>query len=173
VAIEHDEYGAGHGERLHARLFARMMSALDLDPAYGAYLDVAPAVTLATVNAMSLFGLHRSLRGALIGQFASVEITSSPGSARLVRAIKRLHGDDPEGWAFYDEHIEADAVHEQVVRKGVLASFLEDEPDLAADVVFGIQADALINDRLASHMAGAWRAGQSSLLKPGLGQRAR
>ena len=171
VAVEHDEYGAGHGDRLHARLFARMMSALDLDPAYGAYLDVVPAVTLATVNAMSLFGLHRSLRGALVGQFASVEVTSSPGSARLVRAIRRLNGDDPEGWAFYDEHIEADAVHEQVVRKGVLAALLEDEPGLAPDVVFGIGVDALLNDRLAAHAVGAWRAGQSSLRSPGLASR--
>ncbi|HUQ64463.1 MAG TPA: iron-containing redox enzyme family protein [Acidimicrobiales bacterium] len=168
VAVAHDEYGAGHGDRLHARLFARMMAALDLDPSYGAYLDMAPAVTLVTVNAMSLFGLHRSLRGALIGQFAAVEITSSPGSARLVRAVERINGGDPEGRAFYDEHVEADAVHEQVVRKGVIASLLADEPALAADIVFGIQVDALLNDRLTAHLLRAWQTGQSSLRDPGL-----
>ena len=169
VSVEHDEYGAGHGERLHARLFAEMMAALDLDPTYGAYLDVVPAVTLATVNAMSMFGLHRSLRGALVGQFASIEITSSPGSARLVRAIRRLdRGGRPTGWAFYDEHIEADAVHEQVIRRGVLAPLLEAEPDLATAVVFGLQVDALLEERLATHLMGAWSAGQSSLLEPGL-----
>ena len=168
VAIEHDEYGAGSGDRQHARLFARMMAALDLDPSYGAYLDVVPGVTLATVNAMSMFGLHRSLRGALIGQFASVEITSSPGSARLVRAIRRLNGDSREGWAFYDEHVEADAVHEQVVRSGVVEAVMADEPRLAADIVFGVQVDGLLNDRLSAHLLTAWRAGQSSLLEPGL-----
>jgi hypothetical protein len=168
VLIEHDEYGAGHGERLHAGLFARMMVALNLDPAYGHYLDVAPAATLATVNAMSMFGLHRALRGALVGQFASVEITSSPGAARLARAARRLNGEDPDGWTFYDEHVEADAVHEQVVRRGVLAALLEDGPELAADVVLGIQVDALLEDRLARHLVGAWKAGQSSLLDPGL-----
>ena len=69
VSVEHDEYGAGRGERLHAHLFAEMMAALDLDPTYGRYLDTVPAVALATVNAMSMFGLHRSLRGALVGHF--------------------------------------------------------------------------------------------------------
>jgi heme oxygenase-like protein len=166
VTVEHDEYGAGRGERLHARLFAEMMAALDLDPRYGRYLDLVPGVTLATVNAMSLFGLHRSLRGASVGQFASVEITSSPGAARLARAVKRLHGDDPAGWTFYDEHVEADAVHEQVVRHGVLDALLGGEPHLAADVVFGIQADALLEDRLGRHLVDAWAAGQSSLREP-------
>jgi hypothetical protein len=168
VLVEHDEYGAGHGERMHARLFADMMVALDLDPTYGRYLDVAPAETLATVNAMSLFGLHRSLRGALVGQFASVEICSPPGAARLCRAVRRLNGDDPAGWMFYDEHVEADAVHEQVVRRGVIAALLEAEPELAADVVFGIQVDGFLEARLGRRLIGAWAAGQSSLLAPGL-----
>jgi hypothetical protein len=163
VAVEHDEYGGGRGERLHARLFADMMAALDLDPRYGRYLHVVPAVTLATVNAMSMFGLHRALRGALVGQFASVEITSSPGAARLARAVQRLNGADPTGWAFYDEHVEADAVHEQLVRHGVLAALLATEPALAAEVVFGIQVHALLEARLGRHLLGAWEAGQSSL----------
>ncbi len=168
VSVEHDEYGAGHGGRLHARLFAEMMVTLDLDPTYGAYLDVVPAVTLATVNAMSMFGLHRSLRGALVGQFASIEITSSPGSACLVRAIHRLGHENPASWAFYEEHIEADAVHEQVIRKGVVAPLLEAEPTLAPDIVLGLQVDALLEARLANYLIGAWTSRQSSLREPGL-----
>lgn len=166
VSVEHDEYGAGRGERLHARLFAEMMAALDLDPSYGRYVDVVPAVTLATVNAMSMFGLHRSLRGALVGQFASVEITSSPGAARLARAVQRINGDEPAGWTFYEEHVEADAVHEQVVRHGVVAALLAAEPELAADIVFGIQVDGLLEGRLGRHLLTTWEAGQSSLREP-------
>ena len=78
VSVEHDEYGAGRGDRMHARLFADMMLELDLSDAYGTYLDVAPAEVLAEVNLMSMVGLRRSLRGALVGQFAVVELTSSP-----------------------------------------------------------------------------------------------
>ncbi|MGW7333748.1 iron-containing redox enzyme family protein, partial [Streptomyces sp. NPDC054840] len=80
VAIEYDEFGAGRADRVHARLFADLMADLGLDPTYGRYLDRAPAPLLATVNLMSLFGLHRALRGALVGHFACVEVTSSPGS---------------------------------------------------------------------------------------------
>ena len=166
VAVEHDEYGAGRGERLHATLFAEMMVELGLDPSYGHYLDLAPAVTLATVNAMSYFGLHRALRGALVGQFASVEITSSPGSARLARAVRRLVGDRQAATRFYTEHIEADAVHEQVLRGGVIGDLLARDPELAPDVVFGIQADALLEERLARHLTASWHAGQTSLLAP-------
>lgn len=78
AAIEFDEFGGGRAERVHARLFADLMTDLGLDPAYGRYVDAAGAEALALVNLMSLLGLHRALRGALVGHFATVEITSSP-----------------------------------------------------------------------------------------------
>jgi hypothetical protein len=165
VGIEHDEYGAGDPDRMHARLFAEMMEALGLSSAYGAYLDAAPAAALAEVNFMSLCGLHRALRGALVGQFAMVELTSSPGSERLVRAMRRL-GCPDRAVEFYAEHVEADAVHEQQIRLGVLGPLLAAEPELAADVVFGIQASGLLAGRLAALLLAAWDAGRSSLRRP-------
>jgi hypothetical protein len=69
VAIEFDEFGAGRGPRLHQQLFADLMEAADLDSAYLGYLNAVPAESLAVVNLMSLFGLHRELRGATIGHF--------------------------------------------------------------------------------------------------------
>ena len=162
VTVEHDEFGAGRGERVHAKIFGDMMDELGLDSAYHAYLDVAPAITLATVNVMSLFGLHRRWRGASVGQFALVEVTSSPGSARLVKAMARL-GTSEAAQAFYEEHVEADAVHEQLVRRGLLADLLAREPELAPDIVFGIQASTLLEDRLADHLVRSWDAGSSSL----------
>jgi hypothetical protein len=111
---------------------------------------------------MSLAGLHRRLRGALVGQFAMVELTSSPGSDRLVRALRRL--DLPEAAVeFYAEHVEADAVHEQLVRRSVIAPLVAREPALAADVVFGVRASGLLADRLAEHLLGCWERGESSL----------
>jgi hypothetical protein len=165
VTVEHDEYGAGDADRMHARLFEDMMRALDLDPGYGHYLDAAPASTLAEVNLMSLCGLHRSLRGALIGQFAAVELTSSPGSARLVRGMRRL-GLPEEAVEFYAEHVEADAVHEQLVRRQVIAPVVAAEPALAADLVFGIRASGLLADRFGEHLLDNWAAGRSSLVAP-------
>lgn len=165
MTVEHDEYGAGRPERVHARIYSEMMAGLGLDTRYGAYLDVAPAATLATVNIMSLFGLHRRWRGASVGQFALIEITSPPGAARLVTAIERL-GLPAEVTAFYAEHVEADAMHEQLVRRELLAGLLEREPELAADVVLGIQASTLLEDRLADQLVAAWSAGRSSLRTP-------
>jgi Iron-containing redox enzyme len=165
MTVEHDEYGAGRPERVHARIYAGMMAGLGLDTGYGAYLDAAPAETLATVNIMSLFGLHRRWRGASVGQFALIEITSPPGSARLVTAIERL-GLPAEVTAFYAEHVEADAVHEQLVRRELIDGLLEHEPDLAADLVLGIQASTLLEDRMADHLVRSWSAGESSLLAP-------
>ena len=165
VTVEHDEYGAGDPDRMHARLFADMMGALELSTAYGHYLDAAPAATLAEVNFMSLCGLHRRLRGALVGQFATVELTSSPGSERLVRAMRRL-GCPERAVAFYDEHVEADAVHEQVVRHGVIAPLLAAEPALADDIVFGVRGSGFLGDRFGDLVLDAWAGGRSSLRTP-------
>ncbi|MER5484323.1 iron-containing redox enzyme family protein [Streptomyces sp. NPDC002812] len=168
AAIEYDEFGAGRADRVHARLFADLMSDLHLDPRYGLYLDRAPAPLLATVNLMSLFGLHRALRGALVGHFACVEVTSSPGSRRLAKAMRRC-GAGPAAEHFYAEHVEADAVHEQVVRREVIGGLLADEPELEADVAFGCAATVLLEDRLAHHIREAWDQGRSALRSPLLG----
>ena len=165
VSVEHDEYGAGDPARLHATLFADMMRELGLPDGYGHHVDAVPGATLAEVNFMSLCGLRRSLRGALVGQFALVELTSSPGSERLVRGMRRL-GCGPAAIRFYDEHVEADAVHEQILRRGVLDPLLAEEPGLAADIVFGVRASGFLGDRLGTAMLDAWTAGRSSLRTP-------
>lgn len=165
VAVEFDEFGAGRAEDIHAQLFADLMGDLGLDPRYGRYLDAAPAQALATVNMMSLFGLHRRLRGALVGHFAAVEITSPPGSRRLAAALRTV-GAGPAAQRFYDEHVEADAVHEQVVRHEVIDGLLEDEPELAADIVLGIEATGHLEGLLADHLLAAWRAGRTVLRTP-------
>ncbi|MFJ1707387.1 iron-containing redox enzyme family protein [Kitasatospora sp. NPDC088346] len=165
MAVQYDEYGAGRAERTHSRLFAEMMADLGLDRGYGHYLDHAPAPALAVVNLMSLFALHRVHRGALVGQFAGVEISSSPGSARLAAALERL-GAGPAGTRFYLEHVEADAVHEQLMRHGVIDALLADEPELQDDIAFGLAASTLLDDRLAHHALTRWKQGRSALLAP-------
>ncbi|MCW2777694.1 MAG: Iron-containing redox enzyme [Frankiales bacterium] len=157
VTVQHDEYGAGRVERMHATLFADLLAELGVDDVP---LDRAPATTIALTNAMSLFALHRSLRGAAFGQFVLVEVTSSPGSRRLSAAFAR-HGVQA-GVRFYDEHVEADAVHEQLLRAG-LRDLLEREPHLAADVVLGIEAGLLLEERFGAALLDAWERGDSSL----------
>lgn len=165
VAIEFDEYGGGRGDFVHQQLFADLMDAAGLDSTYLGYLDSVPAESLAAVNLMSLFGLHRELRGAAVGHFASTEITSPPGSRRLVDALQRMGAPQP-CIRFYAEHVEADAVHEQVVRVDVVGDMVVAEPQLNRDVVFGIRARELVEEQLADHMMRCWTAGRSSLRRP-------
>ncbi|GAB3734382.1 iron-containing redox enzyme family protein [Amycolatopsis oliviviridis] len=165
VAVEFDEFGGGRAAQAHAKLFADLLTGAGLSPGYLAYLDHVPAHTLATVNMMSLFGLHRGLRGALVGHFASTEITTAPSARRMDEALRRLGG-AAECRYFYTEHIEADAVHEQVMRHDVIGDLLEREPELAEDIVLGIQATTLLENRLTEHLLGTWSAGESSLLRP-------
>ena len=150
---------------MHQQLFADLLHAAELDSTYLAYLDAVPAGALAAVNLMSLFGLHRRLRGAAVGHFASTEITSPPGSRRMVDALQRMQA--PAACAnFYREHVEADAVHEHVVRIDVVGDLLAREPHLESDVVFGIRAHAAVEDRLAEVLMTSWQQGRSSLRRP-------
>jgi hypothetical protein len=165
VAVEFDEYGAGRGTQVHQQLFADLMDAAGLDSTYLAYIDDVPADALASVNLMSLFGLHRDLRGAAIGHFASTEITSSPGSRRLAEALERMGAPQP-CVGFYREHVEADAVHEQVVRHDVVGDLIAREPQLERDVIFGLRARDVVEDRLAAHVMDCWAAGRPSLRRP-------
>lgn len=80
-------------------------------------------------------------------------------------ALKRIGAPDP-CVHFYAEHVEADAVHEQVVRSGVVDDLLAREPGLERDVVFGMRAFGVVEDRLADHIMSSWTIGQSSLLRP-------
>ncbi|WP_410535595.1 iron-containing redox enzyme family protein [Streptomyces sp. KL2] len=165
VAVEYDEFGGGRGERVHARLFADLMAGAGLDPSYLRYLDDVPAPIVAGVNLMSLCGLHRALRGALVGHFAAAEISTAPSARKMARALERM-GAAPECVLFFTEHIEADAVHEQVMRRDVIGDLLAREPELAADVVFGIRATELLEELLADRLLDAWRRGATSLRRP-------
>jgi hypothetical protein len=165
VAVEFDEFGGGRGERVHAALYADLMAAAGLSPAYLHYLDDVPGPAITIVNMMSMFGLHRRLRGAMVGHFAVAEVTSTPSARRVAQALQRL-GAPPACTHFFTEHVEADAVHEQVLRRDVIGDLLHREPHLAADVVFGIAATELLEARLAGHLLTAWRNGTTSLHRP-------
>lgn len=163
VAVEFDEFGGGDATRMHSRLFGDLLSAADLDTRYLGYLDQAPPQTLATVNMITLFGLHRRWRAALVGHFAAAETSTPPAARALVTALERLRAPAP-CLHFYTEHVEADAVHEQLLRTDVVGALLDDEPGLAADVVFGVQATRYVEDRLSEHLLHSWSRGVGSLL---------
>ena len=165
VEIQADEYGGGDPRRIHAVLFARTMEGLGLDSRYGAYVDRLPAVTLATVNLMSLFGLHRRLRGAIVGHLALFEMTSSVPNRRYADGLRRL-GYGAEVTGFYDEHVVADAVHESVAAVDLAGGLARDEPAVAADILWGATALRDLEGAFARHLLGCWERGETSLRAP-------
>ncbi|WP_052422861.1 iron-containing redox enzyme family protein [Nonomuraea candida] len=164
VEIQADEYGGGRRERMHSELFRATMRGLGLDDSYGAYLDRVPGITLAISNAMSLFGLHRRRRGALAGHLAALEMTSSLPNRRYAAGLRRLGGDAGAA-RFYDEHVQADAVHEQIAAHDLCGGLAAAEPSLAGDILFGAACALELERRWAAYVLARWERGRSSLLE--------
>jgi hypothetical protein len=165
VEIQADEYGSGRPDRVHSTLFAKAMDALGLDSSYGAYLDRIPGVTLATVNLISRFGLHRELRGALTGHLAMFEITSPVPNRRYAGALRRFGASD-EAIDFFDEHVEADSVHEQVAARDLAQGLALGQPALTEQIVFGAESLLMLESRWGAALLSAWQDGGSSLREP-------
>ncbi|MDX8055529.1 hypothetical protein SK571_39655 [Lentzea sp. BCCO 10_0798] len=77
--IHGDAYGT-RSARTHSVLFT--VTLRDLDPFAG--VDEMPAPTLALANALSLFGLHRRLVGALVGFLTAVDTIGGDPFAQLL-----------------------------------------------------------------------------------------
>ena len=165
VEIQADEYGGGVESDMHSTLFARTMDLLGLDSGYGAYLPLLPGPTLATSNLVSMFGLHRRWRGALVGHLAVFEMTSVGPMSRYAAALGR-HGTGPEAARFYDVHVAIDGHHEVVASKQLAGGLAAVEPELSGDILFGARALMLVEGRFARRLLGSWEARGTSLLSP-------
>ena len=153
--LQYDEYGAGRPDRLHARLYADALAAAGLRTGYAAYVDQVGAETLAVNNVMSLFGLHRRLRGAALGHLAAFESTSSMPCRRIAAGAERV-GLPPAVAAYFDEHVEADAVHEQVAARDMCGAWVAEHPDRRGDVLFGAAAALHLDALSAQDLMGRW-----------------
>jgi hypothetical protein len=165
VEIQADEYGDGVERDIHAELYALTMARLGLSADYNAYLDVLPGITLATVNLVSMFGMHRRWLGALVGHLAVFEMTSTKTMARYATALRRMDF-DPWTCLFYDTHVVADAHHQTVAAVELVGGLLEQDPDRRPDVVFGALAIGVLEGILTEHLLDRWRHGRSALLGP-------
>jgi hypothetical protein len=163
VEIQSDEYGGGVESEMHSTLFADTLRSMGLDDSYGAYLDLIPAATLATVNLVSMLGLRRSLRGELVGHLALFEMTSVTPMTRYRSALERV-GVPAAGRRFFEVHVEVDAHHEVVATRDLIGGLVEAEPDMAPAVVRGAWWLMELEDRFARHVLSRWQAGRSSLL---------
>jgi Iron-containing redox enzyme len=165
VEIQKGEYGDGDSSEIHAELFATTMRALGLESTYGAYLDHVPGVTLATGNLISLFGLHRRWRGALVGHLALFEMTSVEPMRRYAATVRRL-GFGDRAARFYDVHVDADTRHGPIGRNDLAGGLVDREPLLSGQIIFGARCLDRLEARLTDRLLGRWTAGNSSLRLP-------
>ena len=165
VEIQTDEYGEGDQENMHAELFALTLRELGLDDSYGAYLDVIPGPTLSAVNLVSFFGLHRRLRGALVGHLAIFEMFSVLPMGRYSSVLERL---GTSTWArlFFDTHVVADAEHQTIAARDLAGGLVEQEPELTGDVLFGAHAIGHVEGLFTAHLLDSWEDRRTSLRRP-------
>jgi hypothetical protein len=153
--LQYDEYGAGRPDRLHQSMYAQALLGVGLDARYGAYVDQISAASLASANVMSLFALNRRLLGAALGHFAAFEATSSLPSRMVASGIERL-GLGDEVAAYFHEHVEADAVHEQVAARDLCGAFVNDDPARRPDVLFGAACMLHLDDLVGAELLHRW-----------------
>jgi Iron-containing redox enzyme len=171
VEIQSDEYGGGRPGRMHAELFRSTMRWFGLDDGYGHYVPAVPPVTLAVSNLMSVFALHRRWLGALLGHLAALEMTSTGPNRRYAAGARRL-GAGARARLYFDEHVEADAVHEQLAVHDLCGGYAAAHPERAGDILFGARCCLALDNELAGHLLTCWRAGQTSLRTADSPQRA-
>jgi hypothetical protein len=163
--IQGGEYGDGEERDVHQNLFALTLSLLDLDPQYGAYLDYLPGVTLASVNLVSVFGLHRRWVAALVGHLAAFEMSSVTPMAAYSAGLRRL-GYSQDACHFFDTHVVADAHHQQLAADELAAGLVEQQPRAGAEILWGADCMGWIEGQLSDHVLGAWQDHRSSLRRP-------
>ena len=165
VEIQSDEYGGGSLPHMHSSLFATTMRGAGLDDGYPAYLDHVPDVALASHNTMSLFGLNQRLLGAVIGHLAAFEMTSSIPNRYLRDGFVRL-GFGPDVTHYFSEHVEADAVHEQIAAYDLAGALVEQDPSLLPDLMLGAASSLAMDAMVGRHVLDAWEEGRSALRRP-------
>jgi hypothetical protein len=165
VDIQGGEYGDGRPEGVHAQLFGDTMEELGLDRRYGAYLDLVPGLTLSTCNLISLFGLHRRWRGALVGHLALFEMCSVGPMGRYRAGLQRL-GFGERAVRFYAAHVVADERHQVVALDDMVLGLALDEPFLGGEIVHGARCLSALEALFAEHVLGSWERGGTSLRRP-------
>ena len=92
-------------------------------------------------------------------------MTSALPNRRYGNALRRL-GFGVEATDFYDEHVEADAVHENIAAYDLAGGLARQEPELAADILFGARALLFLENRFGRRLIEAWEDGRTSLRQP-------
>ncbi|HEU0318872.1 MAG TPA: iron-containing redox enzyme family protein, partial [Solirubrobacteraceae bacterium] len=99
--------------------------------------------------------------GAIVGHLAAFEMSSSLPNRRYSHGLDRLGY--PAARPFYDEHVVADAVHENLAAVDLAGGLAQQDPRLTSDILFGAAALVELDRRASRHLLGAWARGETSL----------
>ncbi len=143
--IQAGEYGVGHA-KTHAQIYRGCLAALDVD-----LIDAvagAPACSLAFANAAWLFGGHRHLRGASVGQLCLLELDSVEPCRRQQAAWDAAGlPEAPRRW--YDVHALADVEHAEIIAERMVPTIQEQTPWLVADAAWGAEVTWMLQTCVA------------------------
>ena len=165
VEIQADEYGGGRPERIHAELFARAMDGARPrrglrrlprpDPRRDAR-DGQPdvAVRPAPPPARRDRRPPRAVRDDLVDPQPPLRQRRCAGSASAERRTE-----------FFDEHVEADAVHENIAAVDLAGGLARQEPELGPDVLWGA-ARWSPSRPLGATLLDCWEAGAARCAPP-------
>ena len=159
VEIQADEYGGGSAQRMHSELFAGLMRDLDLDATYGALWDEAPAAAFASVNTMSLFGLHRRWRGAALGHLAARRDDLVRAQPPLLRRACAGSASTSGRRSSTTSTSRPTPSTSRSPRSTCAARWSPRSPALLPDVLFGAACSLAMDGVAAHHLLGAWEAG--------------
>ena len=81
---------------------------------------------------------------------------------RYSAGLRRL-GFGSDATLFYDEHVEADSVHEQIAVRELAGGLASSQPHRTDDILFGAAACLAFDDLLGDHLTSSWEKGKTSL----------
>jgi hypothetical protein len=84
--------------------------------------------------------------------------SSLPNAPLRATELRRLGLPDAGGLRYFDEHVEADAVHEQVAAHDLCGGLVEAEPALRGDVLLGARACLAVEGLFSRAMLTRWGA---------------
>jgi hypothetical protein len=90
-------------------------------------------------------------------------MTSSVPNRRYGDGLRRL-GYSDAATEFFDEHVLADAVHENIAAVDLAGGLARQQPDLSSQILWGARALVLFERLWSDHLLESWRRGESSLL---------
>jgi hypothetical protein len=99
---------------------------------------------------------------ALLGHLAAFEMTSSVPNRRYSSGLARLRL-DRRTRRFFDEHVQADAVHEQIAAYDLCGGLLAHHPRLGGKILFGAAACLTLDRLFTEHLVTSWQQATTSL----------